>query len=249
MKIEDPIATQAIAHPFSTALFNERELSRYPTLQAMLMKYDIRHVLCTHTPEISLGLHAFLSIYRAKTPFTETERKLKQTVMPHMIHALHLSWRKHLESALLDTSTEEQLVANAICDKSGLILSAEELFARFMTIEWPRWRGPVLPEDLLTHLRHGRQFRGRKIRAAFRDVSGLFLVRVSERKLISELSSRELTVAQRYAFGKTYKVIAQEIGVTPNTVRHYIRTVFNKLQVKNKAELSRIIYRSVSEFY
>lgn len=249
VKIGDPIATQAIENPFLTARFNEPELSHHPELQAMLAKYNIRHVLCTHAPETSLGLHVFLSIYRAGTAFTEAERKLKQIVMPHMNHALHLSWRKHLESALLDASGEDQLVANAVCDKSGLILSAEELFARFMSIEWQRWRGPMLPEGLLAHLRAGRPFRGKKIRAAFRDVSGLFLVRVSERKLISELSSRELTVAERYAFGKTYKVIAQELGITPNTVRHYIRTVFDKLQVKNKAELSRVIFGAVSERY
>lgn len=247
IKGEDPIAKQATEHPFSTVLFNEQELSHYMTLQAMLAKHNIRHVLCTHTPESSLGLHAFLAIYRAGTPFTEAERRLKQMVMPHMMHALHLSWRKHLESALLDASTEEQLVANAICDRSGLILSADEFFARFMIIEWQRWRGPMLPEDLLAHLRGSRHFQGRKIRAIFRDVSGLFLVRVSERRPVSELSPRELAVAEHYAFGKTYKAIAQEIGITPNTVRHYIRTIFGKLQVKNKAELSRIIYGAVSE--
>ena len=247
LKAGDPIAARTIENPFSTVRFNERDLSPYPILQSMLARYDIRHVMCTHTREASLGLHAFLSIYRSKAHFTEEERALKQVIMPHMIHALHLSWRKHLESALLDDSSEDQLIANAICDKSGLILSAEELFARFMSMEWPRWRGPMLPEDLLTHLHVGRSFRGRRIRAAFRDVSGLFLVRVSERKLISELSARELSVAERYAFGKTYKVIAQELGITPNTVRHYIRTVFGKLQVTNKAELSRIIFGAASE--
>jgi len=247
IKAEDPIALQAALHPFSTVMFNAPVLSSYPALQTMLAKYDIRHVLCTHTLEPSLGLHAFLAIYRTETPFTEAQRKLKQMVMPHLMHALHLSWRRQLESALLDALTDEQLAANAICDRSGLILSADEFFARFMAIEWQRWRGPMLPDDLLAHLGDGRPFRGRKIRAVFRDVSGLFLVRISERRPVSELSPRELAVAEQYAFGKTYKAIAQEIGITPNTVRHYIRTVFGKLQIRNKTELSRIIFGSASE--
>lgn len=247
VKVEDPIATRTIETPFSTVRFNEQNLSLYPILQAMLARYGIRHVLCTHTAEPSLGLNAFLSIYRSDAPFTEEERVLKQMVMPHMIHALHLSWRKHLESALLDASWEDQLVANAICDESGLILSAEGLFGRFMSMEWPRWHGPMLQEGLLANLRTGRSFQGKKIRIVFRDVSGLFLVRVSERKLISELSPRELSVAERYAFGKTYKAIALELDLTPNTVRHYIRTVFGKLQIRNKAELSRLVFRATPE--
>lgn len=242
VKVEDPIASQTIAKPFVTVCFNASTLSDYPALQGTLAKYDIHHVLCTQTEEPDLGLHAFVSLYRAEVPFTEPERCLKQMVMPHLIHALHLSWRKHLETALLDASTDDQLVANAVVDASGLILSAEDLFARFMTVEWPRWRGPLLPDTLLAHLKAKYDFRGRKIRVVFRGVSGLVLVRVTERKLISDLTPRELSVAELYASGKTHKVIAQRLGIAPTTVRHYIRTIFNKLQIRNKAELARLVF-------
>jgi DNA-binding CsgD family transcriptional regulator len=238
VKNEDPIATQAITHPFVTALFDDKKLSSYPSLQLMLKNYEIRQVLCTHAPEVSLGLSAFLSLYRSGEPFTEADRKLKEVVMPHMIYALRLSRRNYLETALLNEPSEEQLAANAICDRTGLIFSAEDLFARFKTIEWQRWRGPVLPGELLGRILNGYHFRGRKVRIVFREISGLFLVRVSERKLISELSPRELGVAERYSLGRTHKEIANEMGITPNTVRHYIRNVFGKTQVKNKAELS-----------
>jgi DNA-binding NarL/FixJ family response regulator len=51
-----------------------------------------------------------------------------------------------------------------------------------------------------------------------------------------------MKVAELYAAGETHKLIAQRLGITPNTARHYIRTIFNKLQVSNKAELTRLLY-------
>jgi hypothetical protein len=103
-----------------------------------------------------------------------------------MIHTLHLNWRKHLETAQFATAGNNQVSADAITDTSGLILSPEALFGRFITVEWPRWKGPLLPDDLRPNLKSKRDYRGRKIRLSFRDVSGLVLVRAVERRLLSE---------------------------------------------------------------
>ena len=242
VKFADPIAAKTIATPFTTCRFNANDLLDVPALQTKLKKYDIHHVLCTRVEEEALGLHAFLSIYRSDPPFSDAEMILKQTVMPHLIHALHLSWRKHLETALLDASANNELVSNAVVDKTGQILSADDLFARFIALEWPHWRGPTLPESLRQSMRMKRDTRTRKLHVTFRDVSGVTLVRLMERRLVAELSERELAVAERYAMGKTHKLIAQELSIAPATVRHYIRTTFHKLQIHNKAELTRLIF-------
>lgn len=242
VKANDPIATATSENPFLTACFNEKDLQDSPDLQATLGEFGIRHVLCTQTQEPELGLFAFLSLYRSGPAFTERERLIKQTLMPHLIHALHLSWRKHLLSALYKSVDESQLAASAVVDASGLIYSAEDLFARFMLIEWPRWTGPMLPEELCKALHRNSDFRGRKIRGSMRDVSGLILVRISERKRISELTPRELSVAELYSSGKSHKEIAIELEIAPSTVRHYIRTVFSKLHITNKSELTRLFF-------
>ena len=242
VKFVDPIAAKTIETPFTTCRFNANDLLDFPALQTRLKKYGIRHVLCTRIEEEALGLHAFLSLYRSDPPFSDAETILKQTVMPHLIHALHLSWRKHLETALLDASVNNELISNAVVDKTGQILSADDLFARFITLEWPHWRGPTLPESLRQNMRMKRDTRTRKLHVTFRDVSGVTLVRLMERRLVAELSERELAVAERYAMGKTHKMIAQELTIAPATVRHYIRTTFHKLQIHNKAELTRLIF-------
>lgn len=96
VKSLDPIAVATQAHPFITFRINSDALGDYPELQEMLARHAIRHVLSTQTKESALGLEAFISIYRNDPPFTEAERLLKQAIMPHMIYALHQSWRKHL---------------------------------------------------------------------------------------------------------------------------------------------------------
>jgi DNA-binding CsgD family transcriptional regulator/GAF domain-containing protein len=53
-----------------------------------------------------------------------------------------------------------------------------------------------------------------------------------------ELSQREQEVAAAYADGKSYKEIAQILGLSPATVRTHLRTVYRKLNVTSKIELS-----------
>ena len=55
------------------------------------------------------------------------------------------------------------------------------------------------------------------------------------------LSERELTVAERYATGETYKEIAGKLHIAPATVRNHLAAVYRKLEVKNKPELIRAL--------
>jgi len=52
------------------------------------------------------------------------------------------------------------------------------------------------------------------------------------------LSSREREVATAYATGQSYKEIARGLGLSPATVRTHLRTVYRKLGVTSKIELS-----------
>lgn len=242
LKDSDPIAAEAGRKPSLTVYFDGKAIAKHPALMRLLEHHDVRHVLCTHQYDKKLNLHAFLSLYRASKEFTETERMLKQVVMPHLIHALHLSWRKHLERIIIEGRETRFVLANAVVDRRGLILSAEDYFGRLMSFEWPRWSGPMLPAELIKSLGSGRGFQGRKIRFQSFGASELYLLQVSERLFLTELSDREMMVAELYASGQTYKVIAQKLNLAPATVRHYIRTIFAKLQIGNKAALAKALF-------
>lgn len=56
------------------------------------------------------------------------------------------------------------------------------------------------------------------------------------------LSPRENDVAQGFGEGKTYKEVARDLGLAPNTVRHHIRAIYSKLGVKDKAHIAHLMH-------
>lgn len=53
----------------------------------------------------------------------------------------------------------------------------------------------------------------------------------------SELSEKEHLVVKCIVEGLSYKLIADRMGISINTVRHHIRSIYRKLQVNSKAEV------------
>ena len=90
-----------------------------------------------------------------------------------------------------------------------------------------------------------RRYIGRRIVIEARDTDEqLLLLKGRWRSTLDELSPRELEVAQRYARGDTYAVIARERGVAPSTVRNQLYRVFRKIHVNNKTELAMRLFES-----
>jgi len=56
---------------------------------------------------------------------------------------------------------------------------------------------------------------------------------VSER---TDLSQREVQIAQAYASGQTYQSIADTLCIAPSTVRTHLATIYRKLEVSSKLE-------------
>jgi DNA-binding NarL/FixJ family response regulator len=53
-----------------------------------------------------------------------------------------------------------------------------------------------------------------------------------------ELSDREMEVVKQIAQGKTYKEIAEELGLTFETVKTYAARIRRKLQVTSKIKIA-----------
>ncbi len=54
---------------------------------------------------------------------------------------------------------------------------------------------------------------------------------------MSSLSHRELSIAERYAAGETYKEIAEALFIAPATVRNHLAAIYRKLDVSGKPGL------------
>jgi DNA-binding NarL/FixJ family response regulator len=57
-----------------------------------------------------------------------------------------------------------------------------------------------------------------------------------------ELTKREMTVLQALVQGKRNKEIASELYITERTVKYHIKSIFNKLQVRNRTQAVRAAY-------
>jgi DNA-binding CsgD family transcriptional regulator len=51
------------------------------------------------------------------------------------------------------------------------------------------------------------------------------------------LTPREQQIVEALEQGLSYKLVGDRLGISLNTVRAYIRTVYDKLQINSKAEL------------
>jgi DNA-binding NarL/FixJ family response regulator len=64
------------------------------------------------------------------------------------------------------------------------------------------------------------------------------------RSALESLTPRELAVATAFGEGQSHKTIALRFGISPATVRHYLRTIYAKTNVSNKAELANLLNES-----
>lgn len=54
---------------------------------------------------------------------------------------------------------------------------------------------------------------------------------------LSGLTEREIEIAQHLLNGESYRMIAQDLNISENTVKSHIKNIYSKTHVKNKSEL------------
>jgi DNA-binding NarL/FixJ family response regulator len=69
-----------------------------------------------------------------------------------------------------------------------------------------------------------------------RRIVGYFHAAAPARNVVENLTAREQQVIDRLAAGRSYKEIADALGISYDTVRAHIRSIYEKLQVHSRAE-------------
>lgn len=204
-------------------------------------RYGLARALSTGLPDESTGLSTFLSLFRgnASPAFDEAERALVEVLVPHLMLAEQTHWR---------TAFRRQIHAaaehGAQVDESGFLTQASPGFCQALVREFPGWPGGLLPEPLrpLLMARQGT-WAGRRIEVRL-EPGALQLGggHLSVRPRIGHgLTPREEGIARAYAAGDSYKEIARQLGLSPATVRGYLRDCYLKLGVSNKAALGGVL--------
>lgn len=191
------------------------------------------------------GLETGINLMRIDEgrPFSETERRMKQALMPHLIEAFA---RSQIEPWVRDTLPVPQFPAAAIVDEFGALRHAADGFGEMLQTEWPQWQGPVLPQPLRALMATDKtgHYAGAKIAVSFHRHEHMALVQLRPARLSDHLSAQQLVVARYTADGLNHKEIGQLMQLSPATVRNYLTNVYRKLGVKNKLQMAAALHEA-----
>ena len=219
----------------------------HPSALAFGRRWGLLCTLTTLIEERALNLFSIVALYRndLRRPFSESERRFKQSVAPHLVAAWRMNALHFLDEQARPTRALGR--ARALVAPLGEISLAEPTLAELLRAETREWHGPMLPEPLLPLVRGETDvYCGNAVVAALerRLEDGAVVISVRRRVPLDELSSRELQVAREFASGKSHKEIASLLGTSPATVRSQIQSAYRKLGVDKKVDLLRRLEES-----
>lgn len=199
-------------------------------------RYHIEWSLGTLLIEPVSSLQEFLTLWRhdGNRPFTETERQIKELLMPHLADA-HRTARLH---EVLGESRELNSLW-AVTDEKGFLREAAPGFIHHLREHWPTWQGNRLPDAMLDNVRTATTFHTPKIKLDIVRKNAFRFLRVASASATDALTQREREIVLRYAQGETHASIAAALALSPATVRNHLAHCYRKLAVNNKAELAR----------
>lgn len=237
----DVIGQMALAAPGRTVSVTARDIYTDPDfLEQIIGPYGIEHVMATCLVDPLTSLISVVALIRgSKGPrFSETERRLMERVMPHLIESYSANRVIHLIEARQPAT--RFLYAAAVCDSEALLHVASRAFSEMLLAEWPAWRGPRLPTTLAKLLPDGKHkvFLGERIVIRVEPVNELIWLRARTKQVSEELSPREIEVALLVTAGRSNKHIAQALEVSPFTVRNQLAAIYAKLNISTRAELA-----------
>lgn len=215
-----------------------REYENTDTYNTHCKKYRIEHILGTGCADPDTGLLSMMVFHRSdiNQPFTEQERALKEIIFPHLLEAARTNWLANLPSGF-SAYPHSSVNAFAACDNTGLLHVVMPSFVAIFRKEWPSWKGPFVPEDVLKAT-HDQSYIGLSIVISFLTMNKLTMLRARTKVVADKLSSRELEIAQHISRGDDYKTIARNLDISPATVKTHTSRIYLKLGINDKVQLA-----------
>ena len=199
-------------------------------------QFDAAHMMATIVAEKTDGYVSFVGVCADKRPqaFTESERRFKQGLMPHLSQALRMN--RDLWAGRISLGRE----GIAVINREGHILSVGGAFREIFRNEWGK-PDTRIPAMVMQALVQGDQWHGETLNARLSPFGNDYFIHLSIVTALSRLSRRERAVAELFASGLTNKEVARQLGTSPFTVRNQIARIYEKLEIASKAELASLI--------
>jgi len=201
-----------------------------------------------HESALALGLRTpstrmlnWIALYRADPDlhFTEREQRQAEALLPHLLQAFDINRSIWLDR--MQKGCEPRRPSFAISDQRGMLWFAEPNFARLVGAEFPAWREPALPKPLTTSLNGEGRFAGVDLVISAAPLGKLLLLKARELSPIDRLTRRERDVVLAFGRGYSTKEVADQLGISANTVHHHLRVSYDKLGIDNKAALALLV--------
>jgi DNA-binding CsgD family transcriptional regulator len=236
LNLSDPdnvVARRVVAEPDRAHYFSLQDLRSQPGTASLTAHMGIAQSVCIAHVDAALGVSAFVSLARRKAAprFSARDLRMLELLGPHLAAGLDMA----LADELTAQRNPERTVLLAT-DSTGLLRVGEAAAAEMLRTEWAGWIGPRLPAPLVDRIvARQAEFLGRHLHAAIRWRGDHVFVSVRRREPRDMLTRRERDVANAFAAGRSYREVAQALGLAPATVRHHLRSAYVKLGVTDKA--------------
>jgi DNA-binding CsgD family transcriptional regulator len=238
----DVAAARVAAQPIATMAFNTRRDFPGPELSAyrdFLHRFGHENTLITSEINPITQFGQWVSLWRADPGqvCTPEETELFACLAPHLMQALAINQRVHLDRFMGDVAREKWSVA--LADGHGVLYHADRSFLDLVALEWRSPERDRLPQILVERLvSQESQVSGAHVVVRRRVERGLLFLKARQREEVDNLSQREFLVASLLANGLTHKQVAARLGRSPETIRSQSKVVFHKLGINSVARLA-----------
>lgn len=229
---------RAIEQPGRAWRFKYKELQAYPRMEKLLSQVDMSQIIVIATVHPVSRLVNITSFARRENnpAFSLCDARWLELLAPHLETMFEMSRLGSINRRRLAIAEGSWLMAAT--DIKGVLHVVEPGFDQRLRLEWPDWHGPFLPSVLINALAQGKTgFKGTKINIGIEWLNKQAIVRIGLRSALDMLTEREKVVARQYAQGCSYKQVAQMLNMAPATVRHHLRSIYEKLEIHDKAQL------------
>lgn len=213
------------------------DVPEHPEVAAFSERHGLYHCMALTAELPDSGLMFFVSVYRPphRTGFTDAETVLFGEFVFHLLQHWH-----QLLQRLQSSSPARPWDSFALAEPSGELLFAGLRISMALGEAYPEWTGSRLPAPVVQALPGvpcNLVVGSKPCRLRLEPCGPLVAVSMASRHARSPLAPRELSAAMLYAHGRSHKDIAGTLGLSPATVRTYLRTAYAALGVSNKLEL------------
>lgn len=243
VKHQDPLFVESARTP-GRAVRATARTSVPAALLPFVTRYRLEQAMSImHTDKRSLLLTG-VSLWRSSQtePFTPDDGAMMEAAFPHL---MEVAGRRVLEGVGQTEGLPMPLTGVAVVDRRGRLHAADARFASALAREFPRWRGPDLPQALLPAVRESTDQRVvlARITASITPHGDLVAVRLRERSVVDTLTPRQLEIVELGALGLNHKQIAERLALSPTTVRNHLAHAYDRLGVASRVELARLLHR------